>query len=219
MIPTVYCGWNETIAGTSAIDRVPQPALREFVVLHLDRDRRVDPDDVRVCSGPLHAGVERTGTQPRAREVGFRFFARPRRGLVGRSALLGSPPFPRMARVVSRTPRSASLTAASEGKASATSGSSRTRLLPSFRSRAAYFPRTPPFMEAKSYSGRRSSWSGGLALLIECSLAPRRSPGADDADCIVTFGVRYDEEPSARRRSNRQDTRFRRRVALVREGR
>src|SRR5207249_9051793 len=81
-------------------------------------------------------------------------------------------PFPRTTFLLFRTPRSAWLTAASEGKASAISGSSRARLLPSFRNRATYLPRTPPFMDAKSYSGFSSSSCVRLALLIEFSLAP-----------------------------------------------
>ncbi len=95
--------------------------------------------------------------QPRAaRERIFDLAFGRRARLVGCSALLGSPPELRTARVVLRIPRSASLTDASEGKASVTSGSSSTMLVPS-RNRLKYLPRTPPFMDAKSYSGRMSS--------------------------------------------------------------
>src|SRR2546422_8596660 len=65
--------------------------------------------------------------QPRAAPTRLVFLARGRARLVGCSALFGSPPLPRTALVVLRTPRSASLTASAEGKAAATSGSSRTR--------------------------------------------------------------------------------------------
>src|SRR5688500_5836942 len=130
------------------------------------------------------------GGQPRAAPARPAFFARGVTRLVGWSASFGSPPLPRTARVVLSTPRSASLTASSEGTAAATSGSSRTKLLP-LRSRVTYLPRTPPFIDAKSYSGRISSSSRLLALLIEFSLAPRCAPGADDADRIVSLHVRH----------------------------
>ena len=120
---------------------------------------------------------------------------------------MGSPPFPRTALVVLRTPRSASLTASSEGKAAATSGSSRTKLLP-LRRRATYFPRTPPFIDAKSYSGRRSSSPTRLALLIEFSLAPRRSTGADDTDSIVSFRVCHNQDAPATGCADGHETRL-----------
>src|SRR3989449_7790361 len=133
--------------------------------------------------------------QPRAAPTRLVFFARGRARLVGCSALFGSPPLPRTALVVLRTPRSASLTASAEGKAAATSGSSRTRLLP-LRSRATYLPRTPPFIDAKSYSGLRSSSAGLVALLIEFSFAPCRSSSDDDSDGIVSFSMRHNQETS-----------------------
>src|SRR5262245_17141845 len=141
------------------------------------------------------AGAANVGGQPRAAPTRFVFFARGNARLVGCNALFGSPPLPRTALVVLRTPRRASLTASADGKAAATSGSSRTRLLP-LRSRATYLPRTPPFIDAKSYSGLRSSSAGLGALLIEFSFAPRRSSGADDPDGIVSFGMRHDQETS-----------------------
>ena len=66
-----------------------------------------------------------TGAQPRAARERFRDFALREARLVGCSALLGSPPVLRTARVVLRTPLRASFTASSVGKASATSGSIR----------------------------------------------------------------------------------------------
>src|SRR3989454_450150 len=107
--------------------------------------------------------------------------------------------------VVLRTPRSASLTASAEGKAAATSGSSRTRLLP-LRSRATYLPRTPPFIDAKSYSGRRSLSLCRFALFIELSLAPRRSTGADDADGVVSLRVGHNQDVSPRGCTDCQET-------------
>jgi len=109
----------------------------------------------RVDRSHHHRTAER-GAWPRAAPT--RLPALPRRAprLVGCSALFGSPPLPRTALVVFRTPRSASLTASADGNAAATSGSRSTRLLP-FRSRATYLPRTPPVIVAKSYSGLRSS--------------------------------------------------------------
>ena len=52
-----------------------------------------------------------------------------------------------------KTARRAALTAASVGKASANSGSRSTRFVPA-RYRVTYLPRTPPFIDAKSYSAR-----------------------------------------------------------------
>src|SRR5688572_24058778 len=83
------------------------------------------------------------GAQPRAARDDFFDLALCFARLVGCSALLGSPPVLRTARVVFKTPLSASLTASSVGKASATSGSMRTMFVPA-RARRAYLPRTPP---------------------------------------------------------------------------
>src|SRR5256712_13834445 len=135
------------------------------------------------------------GGQPRAAPARPGFFPGDAARLVGWSALFGSPPFPRTALVVLSTPRSASLTASSEGKAAATSGSSKTKLLP-LRSRATYLPRTPPFIDAKQYSGRRSLSLCRFALFIELSLAPRRSTGADDADGVVSLRVGHNQHVS-----------------------
>jgi hypothetical protein len=53
--------------------------------------------------------------------------------------------------------------------------------------RRTYFPRTPPFMEAKSYSARSSSLS--LAFFFtRPTLAPRGFSRADQPDPGVTFG-------------------------------
>jgi hypothetical protein len=81
-------------------------------------------------------------------------------------ALLASPPVRRTARAVSRTPRRAWFTACSLGKASATSGSNTTILVRS-RSRFRYLARTPPFIAAKSYSGRISPFAFRSVFFIE----------------------------------------------------
>src|SRR5206468_4516025 len=62
-----------------------------------------------------HDKLTDVGGQPRAAPTRLVFFARGRARLVGCSALFGSPPLPRTALVVLRTPRSASLTASAEG--------------------------------------------------------------------------------------------------------
>lgn len=177
---------------------------------------------VPVLSGGIprlpSASAPNVGAQPRAAPTRLVLFARGRARLVGCSALFGSPPLPRTALVVLRTPRSASFTASAEGKAAATSGSSRTRLLP-LRSRATYLPRTPPFIDAKSYSGLRSSSAGLAALFIEFSFAPRRSSGADDADGIVSFGMCHNQETSALRDTNGHEAHLALGMSLVREGR
>ena len=127
--------------------------------------------------------------QSRAARERARFLSARLARLVGCSALLGSPPPPRTARAVFNTPRSASSTAASVGKASTISGSMRTMFVPS-RKRFAYLPRTPPFIEAKSYSGRSSSVAVLSAFFIKCTLAPCRKSGADNSDGLVLLGVR-----------------------------
>jgi len=111
-------------------------------------------------------------------------------------ALSVKPPLWRTARVVLRTPRSASLTAASVGNALAISGSMRTTFVP-LRSRRTYFPRTPPYMEAKSYSARSSSLSLAF-FFIKPTLTPRGFSRADQPDPGVR-GMRHDENPSLRR--------------------
>src|SRR5207247_10219095 len=97
-------------------------------------------------------GPSNVGGQLRAAPARPGFLPEDAARLVGWSALFGSPPFPRTALVVLSTPRSASLTASSEGKAAATSGSSKTKLLP-LRSRATYLPRTTYYIVEISYTG------------------------------------------------------------------
>src|SRR5216117_589055 len=162
-------------------------------------------DALQVEPMPLAPSMPTVGGQPRAAPARPGFLPEDAARLVGWSALFGSPPFPRTALVVLSTPRSASLTASSEGKAAATSGSSKTKLLP-LRSRATYLPRTPPFIDAKSYSGRRSLSLCRFALFIELSLAPRRSTGADDADGVVSLRVGHNQDVSPRGCTDCQET-------------
>src|SRR5439155_2520828 len=93
------------------------------------------------------------------------------------------------------------------------------RLLPSFRNRATYLPRTPPFMDAKSYSGFSSSSCVRLALLIEFSLAPRGASGIDDANRVAIVGMCNHEQPSELRCANSHEPGLLHRVALVGESR
>jgi len=46
----------------------------------------------------------------------------------------------------------------------------------------AYLPRIPPFMDTKSYSGRRSFATFRLAFLIEYSFVARSLPSADESN-------------------------------------
>ena len=105
------------------------------------------------------------------------------------------------ARVARRIVRRASFTAASVGKALATSGSSRTRFVPA-RSRRTYFPRTPPFMDAKSYSARIWSRSGLLAFFIGLALTRGRWPRADDSDGVAPIRMRNNDDTTFGRLAN-----------------
>jgi hypothetical protein len=102
-------------------------------------------------------------------------------------------------------PRKASLTASSVGNAAATSGSISTTLVP-LRYCPWCLPRTPPFIEAKSYSGRMSPLlrCSMLFFFIESSLTWSCRSCADDPDCLLTFGVGYDEPPAHCRCANRE---------------
>lgn len=111
--------------------------------------------------------------------------------------LMGSPPILPTALVVLSTPRNASFTACSERKASALVGSIGTMFVPS-RARPAYLPRTPPFMDAKSYSARMSSASIRFVFFTAPSLAPCRTSGADDTDDAGTGFSMRSHEDSAR---------------------
>src|SRR5574337_2110251 len=113
-------------------------------------------------------------------------------------------------------PRSASLTAASDGNTSAISGSSSARLLP-LRSWAAYFPRTPPFIEAKSYSARISLSLASRTLLIESSLAAGCTPGTDDSNPVATLRVDHDQRSTTRRNANAHESLLRAGMFCIRK--
>lgn len=83
------------------------------------------------------------------------------------------------------------------------------------RYRAAYFPRTPPFMDEKSYSG---CVPFRLLLFIEPSFMSCCSSGADDPHCIALFGVGDDKDPFAARHPYRQEPQFAARVAGIGKG-
>src|SRR5947208_8381078 len=102
--------------------------------------------------------------------------------------------------VMCKTARKASLTAASVGKTSASSGSRSTRLVPA-RYCLMYLPRTPPFIDAKSYSGRMSFAGLRLAFFIKSSFLLCCSSGANDPNRITVLGVGYHEETSPTGRS------------------
>src|SRR5579864_190745 len=111
-----------------------------------------------VCVAQLRQHLFLVGTHPRGLRGGPAFLSR--LGVGECRALLAS------LRAVSRTPRRAWFTAWSLGKASATSGSSTTILVRS-RSRFRYLARTPPFIAAKSYSGRISPFEFRSVFFIE----------------------------------------------------
>lgn len=72
-----------------------------------------------------------------------------------------------------RTALNVSLTASGDEKARAMSSSRSTRFVPS-RYCLTCFPRTPPLIEEKSYSGRRSSVRDRLAFFMEPPHSPAR---------------------------------------------
>jgi hypothetical protein len=102
--------------------------------------------------------------------------------------------------VILKTARNAWLTASSVGKAFETSGSSSTKLVPA-RYLLEYLPRTPPFIVAKSYSGRRSL-DLGLIFFIELLFVARCSPGANDPHYVIFFRMRHYQHALSIRHSN-----------------
>ena len=168
------------------------------------------------CSS--RSGLRLPCAQPRAARERFVDFALRRARLDGCSALLGSPPVRRTARVVLSTPRNASLTEASDGNASATSGSRSTMLLPSSRRRRQCLPRTPPFIVEKSYSGRRS-WSTLSLFFIEVPLAQSRFPSADDSNCSGDFAIGHHKKAAQYGHPDRDEPTFRDRMLVVRKRR
>ena len=85
------------------------------------------------------------------------------------------------------------------------------------RNRLTYFPRTPPFMEAKSYSGRISSSRILSIFFIEPSFAPGRLPGADNSYSVVPLARAYNQKPAERRHPNCKESLFKGRMVRIRE--
>ena len=108
--------------------------------------------------------------------------------------------------------RSARLTSLDVLKRSAMSGSSTTTLLPSTY-RGAYLPRTPP---RKSYSGRILS-TGFLssALLIVSAFAPGGFPGTDDSYTTFSVGMHDNQQSSAKRLADHDESRLLRGMVRV----
>ena len=162
----------------------------------------------------LRWSAQRLNVQPRdAREFRCDLDLRCAR-LAGCNVLLGSPPWLRTVRAVSNIPRRAAFTDCPVGKAAATSGSSTTTLL-SRRSFSTYLPRTPPRIEAKSYSARISSlrWFPFIkSSFLSCS-----SPRTDDSNDMVTFSMRHDQQFSPSGYTDSHESRFIFRVIFARK--
>src|SRR5258708_5184548 len=109
--------------------------------------------------------------------------------------------------VICTTARRASLTAAAVGNTWASSGSRRTRLVPA-RYCLMYLPRTPPFIDAKSYSGRMSFAGLRLAFFIKSSFVNCCSSGADNPNRFAILSVGHHEETSPTGSANGQEARL-----------
>jgi hypothetical protein len=77
---------------------------------------------------------------------------------------------------------------------------------------ATYFPRTPPFMDENSYSGRVSF---RLFLFIKPSFMACCSSGADDPHCFALFGVFDNQDPFAAGHPYSQEPQFVNRVIRI----
>lgn len=112
---------------------------------------------------------------------------------------------------------SASLTDVVSWKTSATSGARRIKLVPS-RYCLAYLPRTPPFMDAKSYSGRSSSV--GLTSLV--FIVPSFMWGCwsrrDDSNRRVTIRVSNNQQAPSCGLADRNIPKLADRMIGIREG-
>lgn len=84
------------------------------------------------------------------------------------------------------------------------------------RNRLTYFPRTPPFMEAKSYSGRISSSRILFIFFIEPSFASGRLPGADNSCSVAPLAMGYNQKPAERRHPNCRESLFEGRMVRIR---
>ena len=114
--------------------------------------------------------------------------------------------------------KSAELTAASFGNASATSGL-RTTTFEASRRRFAYFPLTKgPQKSERRYSARKSSGSIGLVFFIHSLFSLARQASAYDPNRIAPFRVSYDQKPATFRRAEGDVSRLGNRVVRVRTG-
>src|SRR5437773_2754791 len=87
------------------------------------------------------------------------------------------------------TRRRASLTARASEKTFATSGSSKTELVP-LRNRSTYLPRTPVLSSfLRSYSGRSSSFLLVRFFFIVASLSRCESPSTDNSHTPSAVGI------------------------------
>jgi len=170
---------------------------------------------VQFC-GAVDWAAQRLNVQPRGARELFCDLETRRARLGGCNVVLGSPPCVRTARVVFSIPRRAAFTASPVGNATATSGS-RTTMLFSRRSRSTYLPRTPPFIEAKSYCARMSS-SGWSAFFIKSSFLWRRISGIDYSNSVLIFGMRHNQNLLVCRNTNGHKTLFIFRVIVARIG-
>jgi hypothetical protein len=114
--------------------------------------------------------------------------------------------------------RSAELTAASFGNASATSGL-RTTTFEASRRRLAYFPRTRgPGKSERRYSARKSFVSVGLIFFIHSLFSLARQASAYDPNRITLFRVSYGQKPATFRCAEGDVSRLGNRVVRVRTG-
>ena len=118
-----------------------------------------------------------------------------------------------LARFVRR--RRASFTDRESRKVRATSGSRRTRFVPA-DARRKYFPRTPPAIAEKPYSGRRSSPGFLRILRVLMAFSACCLSGADDSNPFATVGVRNHDDTPLRRLTDRHEPMLRFRVVRVR---
>ena len=114
--------------------------------------------------------------------------------------------------------KSAELTAASLGNASATSGL-RTTTFEASRRRFAYFPLTRGSQKSeRRYSARRSFLSVGLVFFIHSLLSLARQASAHDTNCIALLRMSYDQKSAAFRPAEGDVSRLSNRVVRVRTG-
>ena len=90
-------------------------------------------------------------------------------------------------------------------------------MLFSRRSRSTYLPRTPPGIEAKSYSARISS-SGRSAFFIKSYFLSGRVSGTDYSNRVLIFGMRNNQNLLVCGKTNGHKALFLLRVMIARKG-